>query len=70
MNLPASFLPIVAFASRASRACQGSSKRSHETPLTPASAQAASPEALSGEDIAFGKVPFAQSFGHYPSLRS
>lgn len=61
MIFPASFLPIVAFALRASRACQVSSKGSFETPLTPAAAQAASPEALSGENVAFVKVPFTQN---------
>ena len=49
MTPSGSFCPIVAFALRASRACQVSFQQSFKTPLTPAAAQAGYTEALPGK---------------------
>lgn len=53
MTFPASFLSIIAFALRASRACEGDTLPPLQTPLTPAAAQAGFSEALSGKMAGF-----------------
>ena len=56
MTFPGSFCSIVAFAWRASRACQLPLWQSLETPLTPAAAQAFFPRSAARKDVCEGAI--------------